>query len=89
MFKTALFIAAMVTLSPSAFAGDCSPGSLIYDDAFYKLCDREREGARAAAGPQSGAAEGSAAPVDARKHETPAVTEGLRDVRDSRAGARL
>lgn len=88
MLRIPMLIAAMVTLSASAFAGDCSPGSPIYEDAFFKLCDRERDDARAKAAPKPNTAEDAVAPSDVGKSKTPAATESLRDVRDGRAGAR-
>jgi hypothetical protein len=35
-------IAAMLFVAWNAHAGDCSPGSPIYDDAFFKYCDDAR-----------------------------------------------
>lgn len=35
-------IAAMLFVAWNAHAGDCSPGSPIYDDAFFKYCDSAR-----------------------------------------------
>jgi len=75
MFKKALLIAAMVTISASAFADDCSPGSLIYDDAFFKLCDREQEDARAAADSAPVPVKSEATPRGVREAEAPSDTE--------------
>lgn len=35
--------AALFVVSSGSYAGDCSPGSLLYEDAFFKICDAARE----------------------------------------------
>lgn len=43
MTRKLLVAAVLLVASSGSYASDCSPGSPLYEDAFFKICDEARE----------------------------------------------
>lgn len=43
MTRILLVAAVLLVASSGSYASDCSPGSLLFEDAFFKICDEARE----------------------------------------------
>jgi hypothetical protein len=43
MTRKSLVAAALLVANSGSYASDCSPGSPMYEDAFFAICDTARE----------------------------------------------